>query len=191
MRSGGAWTVTPRVHSTMGWAMTSSPGRLAKASASVTRSAATAAGRRCRAPSRPPANQCACLTSKLPGDPVIPRSLRCGAKAREIGIQAGGSSVGWWVVLHRNERAPSRFACFAFRFLSERLDHPFDHPDDPSGSVWTESASNVSRPDLLEPSRPTRSIRLVIEDRRLRLRPLPLRIVGVLPASWSGRGVGA
>jgi hypothetical protein len=30
------------------------------------------------------------------------------------------------------------------------LDHPFDHPDDPSESVWTvwiDAAGNVSRPD--------------------------------------------
>jgi hypothetical protein len=30
------------------------------------------------------------------------------------------------------------------------LDHPFDHPDDPTGrtrSVWTDEASNVSRLD--------------------------------------------
>jgi hypothetical protein len=26
-----------------------------------------------------------------------------------------------------------------------RLDHPDDHPDDPSGAVWTDEASNVSR----------------------------------------------
>jgi hypothetical protein len=28
-----------------------------------------------------------------------------------------------------------------------RFDHPFDHPDDPSGAVWSDSASNVSRLD--------------------------------------------
>jgi Putative heavy-metal-binding len=28
-----------------------------------------------------------------------------------------------------------------------RLDHPDDHPDDPSGPVWTDGASNVSRLD--------------------------------------------
>src|SRR4029450_1432887 len=28
-----------------------------------------------------------------------------------------------------------------------RLDHPDDHPDDPSGSVWTDGAANVSRLD--------------------------------------------
>jgi hypothetical protein len=27
------------------------------------------------------------------------------------------------------------------------IDHPFDHPDDPSVSVWTDEASNLSRPD--------------------------------------------
>jgi hypothetical protein len=32
-------------------------------------------------------------------------------------------------------------------FLSDALDHPFDHPDDPSVSVWTDEASNVSRLD--------------------------------------------
>jgi hypothetical protein len=34
--------------------------------------------------------------------------------------------------------------------LSDALDHPFDHPDDPSGSVgavWTDAASNVGRLD--------------------------------------------
>src|SRR5918995_1916473 len=31
--------------------------------------------------------------------------------------------------------------------LSMAIDHPFDHPDDPSVSVWTDEASNLSRPD--------------------------------------------
>jgi ANTAR domain len=39
---------------------------------------------------------------------------------------------------------------------------PLDHPDDPSRSVWTDSASNVSRWIRLEPTRPTQSTRLRI-----------------------------
>jgi hypothetical protein len=42
-------------------------------------------------------------------------------------------------------------ACLAIRFCLEGfLDHPDDHPDDPSVSVWirlTDGPSNVSRPD--------------------------------------------
>jgi hypothetical protein len=41
----------------------------------------------------------------------------------------------------------ARLVALASDFLSDALDHPFDHPDDPSVSVWTDEASNVSRPD--------------------------------------------
>jgi hypothetical protein len=38
-----------------------------------------------------------------------------------------------------------------------RLDHPDDHPDDPSGSVWIDEAANVSRLD------PTGSVQIDAE----------------------------
>jgi hypothetical protein len=43
-----------------------------------------------------------------------------------------------------------------------RFDHPEDHPDDPSVSVWTDEASNVSRLDpsgaiQIDPEHPIRN----------------------------------
>jgi hypothetical protein len=45
------------------------------------------------------------------------------------------------------------------------LDHPLDHPDDPtppSGLVWIDAAPNVSRPDHPEPNQSDVSARLRI-----------------------------
>jgi hypothetical protein len=48
------------------------------------------------------------------------------------------------------DRAPDAESCARPSRLVELpalLDHPFDHPDDPTGPVWIDEASNVSRLD--------------------------------------------
>src|SRR5215211_2327947 len=55
--------------------------------------------------------------------------------------------------------------------LPALLDHPFDHPDDPSGSFWILLDPSGSFWILLESSSPTRSIRLVIGRSRVRIPP--------------------
>jgi hypothetical protein len=48
------------------------------------------------------------------------------------------AEVAWAPRGPRSERPRAR---------ASRVDHPVDHPDDPTGAVWSDDPSNVSRPD--------------------------------------------
>jgi hypothetical protein len=53
---------------------------------------------------------------------------------------------GWIEAKQMGLRVEGCLPCHPI-FCRMPLDHPFDHPDDPSVSVWTDDLSNVSRLD--------------------------------------------